>query len=50
MKLLSSIKVQLIRMDDPNIVLYVQDFDETKTYYYTKKPNHLKLVVVCTFI
>ena len=30
-KLLSSIKVQLIRMDDPNIVLYVQEFDKVKT-------------------
>ena len=36
MKLLSSIKVQLIKIDDPTIAVYVQEFDEVKTCYFTK--------------
>ena len=31
MKLLNTIKVQLIRMDDPTIAMYVQESDEVKT-------------------
>ena len=36
MKLLNTIKVQLIKMDDPNIAVYVQESDEVKTCYFTK--------------
>ena len=36
MKLLNTIKVQLIKMDDPDIVVYVQESGEVKTCYFTK--------------
>ena len=36
MKLLNSIKVQFIRMDDPNMVVYVQESKKVKTCYFTK--------------
>ena len=36
MKLLNTIKVHLIKMNDPNIAMYVQEFDEVKTCYLTK--------------
>ena len=36
MKLLNAIKLQLIKMDDPTLVVYVQEFDEVKTCYFTK--------------
>ena len=36
MKLLNTIKVQLIKMDDPNIVVYVQESDEVKMCCFTK--------------
>ena len=36
MKLLNTIKVQLIKIDDPTIAMYVQDYDEVKTCYFTK--------------
>ena len=36
MKLLNTIKVQLTKMDDPTIAVYVQDFDEVRTCYFTK--------------
>ena len=39
MKLLNTIKVQLIKTDDPTIAKYVQEFDEVKTCYFTKTPN-----------
>ena len=39
MKLLNTIKVQLIKMDDPNIAVYVREFDEVKTCYFTKTPD-----------
>ena len=35
MKLLNTIKDQLIRTDDPTIVVYVWESDEVKTYYFT---------------
>ena len=39
MKLLNAIKVQLIKIDDPTIVVYVQESDEVKTCYFTKTPH-----------
>ena len=39
MKLLNTIKVQLIKTDDPNIAVYVREFDKVKTCYFTKTPN-----------
>ena len=36
MKLLNTIKVQLIKMDDPTIAVYVQEFDEVEIGYFTK--------------
>ena len=36
MKLLNTIKVQLIKTDDPTIVVYVLESDEVKTRYFTK--------------
>ena len=36
MKLLNTIKVQLIKTDDPNIDVYVQESNEVKTCYFTK--------------
>ena len=36
MKLLNTIKVQLIKMDDPNIDVYMRESDEVKTCYFTK--------------
>ena len=36
MNLLNTIKVQLIKMDDPTIAVYVQESDEVKTCYFTK--------------
>ena len=39
MKLLNTIKVQLIKMDDPTIVVYVQESNEVTTCYFTKMPD-----------
>ena len=39
MKLLNSIKVQLIKTNDPTIVVYVQESNEVKTCYFIKMPN-----------
>ena len=39
MKSLNTIKVQLIKMDDPTIAVYVRESDEVKTCYFTKTPN-----------
>ena len=36
MKVLNTIKFQLIKTDDPTIVMYVQESDEVKTCYFTK--------------
>ena len=36
MKLLNTIKVQLVKTDDPNIAVYVQESDKDKTCYFTK--------------
>ena len=36
MKFLNTIKVQLTKIDDPNIVVNVQNFDDVKTCYFTK--------------
>ena len=36
LKLLNTIKLQLTKTDDPTIVVYVQEFDEVKTCYFTK--------------
>ena len=36
MKLLNTIKVQLIKTDDPNIAVYVRESDKVKTCYFTK--------------
>ena len=36
MKLLNTIKAQLIKTNDPNIAMYEQDSDEVKTCYFTK--------------
>ena len=38
-KLLNTIKVQLIKMDDPTIAMYVQEFDDVKTCYFTQMLN-----------
>ena len=35
-KLLNTIKVQLIKIDDPNTAMYVQKSNEVKTCYFTK--------------
>ena len=39
MKLLNTIKVQLIKMDDPTIAVYVRESDEVKTCYFTTTPD-----------
>ena len=39
MKLLNTIKVQLIKTDDPNIAVYVRESDKVKTCYFTKTPD-----------
>ena len=39
MNLLNTIKVQLIKMDDPNIAVHVREFDKVKTCYFTKTPD-----------
>ena len=39
MKLLNTNKVQLIKMDDPTIAMYVRESDEVKTCYFTKTPD-----------
>ena len=39
MKLLNTIKVQLIKMDDPTIAVYVREFEEVNTCYFTKNPD-----------
>ena len=36
MKMLNTIKVQLIKINDPSIAVYVQESDEVKTCYFTK--------------
>ena len=36
MKLLNTIKVQLIKTDDPTIAVYVQESNKVKTCYFTK--------------
>ena len=39
MKLLNTIKVHLIKTDDPNIAVYVRESDKVKTCYFTKTPD-----------
>ena len=39
MKLLNTIKVQLIKTDDPTIAVYVRESDKVKTCYFTKTPH-----------
>ena len=39
LKMLNTIKVQLIKTDDLNIAVYVRESDEVKTCYFTKTPN-----------
>ena len=43
LKLLNTIKVQLIKLDDPTIPVYVQEFDEVKTCYFTKM-SHISTI------
>ena len=38
MILLNTIKVQLIKLDDSTIDVYMQESDELKTYYFIKMP------------